>query len=78
VKVETTELENHLGDYLRHVRSTGEAITVCEGNEPVAILGPLGPVAKHNGSNLIERLLASPVPIKDFTPLTRADIYGRK
>ena len=78
MKVETAELESHLSDYLRQVRSTGEPITVCEGNEPVAILGPIGPVEKAKRLNLIDRLLASPWPVKNFTPLTRAEIYGRK
>jgi prevent-host-death family protein len=78
VKVETVELENHLKQYLDQIRSTGEPITVCQGNEPVAILAPVAPSVKKNGANMIDRLLDSPWPVKDFTPLTRADIYERQ
>jgi hypothetical protein len=71
-------LGNHLVEYLRQVRSTREPITVCEGNEPVAILGPLATDVKKNPSNLIDRLLTSPWPVKDFTPFSRSDLYEQK
>jgi len=78
MNVQTAELESHLTEYLQQVRSTGEPITVCQGNEPVAMLIPVAPSVKKNGANLIERLLLSPWPAKDFTPLTRSDVYERK
>ena len=75
MRVETAELEEHLADYLKQIRSTGEAITVCQGEEPVAILTPLAREHPKNGANLIDRLLDSPWPAKDFRPLRRAEIY---
>jgi antitoxin (DNA-binding transcriptional repressor) of toxin-antitoxin stability system len=75
MKVETAELEEHLADYIKQIRSTGEAITVYQGEEPVAVLAPLAPSHRKNGVNLIDRLLASPLPVKDFKPLRRAEIY---
>ena len=75
MKVETAELEGHLADYLKQIRSTGEAITICQGEEPVAILTPLAPEHPRKGANLIDRLLASPLPVKDFKPLRRAEVY---
>jgi antitoxin (DNA-binding transcriptional repressor) of toxin-antitoxin stability system len=75
MRVDTADLEEHLADYLKQIRSTGEAITICEGEEPVAILTPLVPDHPKNGANLIERLLVSPLPVKDFKPLRRTEIY---
>ena len=76
--VESTELGNHLGEYLRQIRSTGETLTVCEHSEPVATLSPI--VTKHakNGSNLIDQLLANPIKVPAFKPLTRDEIYGHR
>ena len=78
MKIEAAELEGHLSAYLQQIRSTGETITVCKGNEPIATLSPLLPGMKRNGPNLIDRLLAAPIPVQNFTPLTRAEIYERK
>ena len=78
MKIEAAELESHLSAYLQQIRSTGETITVCKGNEPVATLSPLLPTTKKNGTSLIDRLLATPIPVQNFTPLTRAEIYERK
>ena len=41
MRVNTAELKNNLSRYLRRVRQTGETITVCERNRPVAKLSPL-------------------------------------
>ena len=76
--VETTELESHLADYLRQVRTTGESIIICQGAEPVATLSPIPVSPAKNGTNFIERLLAAPVAVKEFTPLSRDEIYARK
>jgi len=75
--VESTELENHLGKYLRQIRSTGETLTVCEHSEPVATLSPIAAKQAKNGSNLIDQLLASPVKVPGFKPLARDEIYER-
>ena len=75
MRVETADLEEHLADYLKQIRTTGEAITVYQDEEPVAIITPLAPDHPKNGANLIDRLLASPLPVKDFKPLRRAEIY---
>jgi antitoxin (DNA-binding transcriptional repressor) of toxin-antitoxin stability system len=75
MRVETADLEEHLAEYLKQIRSTGEAITVYQGEEPVAILAPLATEPPKNGANMIDRLLASPLPIKDFKPLRRSEIY---
>ena len=75
--VESTELESHLGEYLRQIRSTGETLTVCEHSEPVATLSP---ITKHTGpgSDLIGQLLAQPIQVSGFQPLTRDEIYERR
>jgi prevent-host-death family protein len=78
MNVESADLENHLDEYLLRVRTTGEVITVCQANEPVAVLSPVKPPSMQNGDNLIEQLLLSPWPVKDFVPLTRAQIYERE
>jgi len=74
--VETKELENHLNEYLRKIRSTGETLTVCEHSEPVAMLSPIARPAK-NGTNLIDQLLAKPIKVPGFKPLTRDEVYER-
>ena len=43
MQVKTAELKNNLSKYLRRVRETGEPITVCDRNKPVAVLSPLPP-----------------------------------
>jgi antitoxin (DNA-binding transcriptional repressor) of toxin-antitoxin stability system len=74
--VETKELESHLSEYLRKIRSTGETLTVCEQSEPVATLSPI-PKHTTNGMNLIDQLLAKPIKIPGFKPLTRDEVYER-
>jgi len=74
--VESKELESHLTEYLRKIRSTGETLTVCEHSEPIATLSPIPRKAKE-GSNLIDELLANPVKLPGFKPLTRDEIYER-
>ena len=76
--VESTELESHLGEYLRQIRSTGETLTVCEHSEPVATLSPIAAKNAKNGSNLIDQLLANPAKVSGFQPLTRDEIYERR
>lgn len=43
MQVKTGELKNNLSKYLRRVRETGESITVCDRDKPVAVLSPLPP-----------------------------------
>ncbi len=43
MQVKTAELKNNLSKYLRRVRETGESITVCDRDKPVAVLSPLPP-----------------------------------
>ena len=76
--VESTELGNHLGEYLRQIRSTGETLTVCEHSEPVATLSPIATKHAQHGGNLIDQLLAHPVKAPGFHPLTRDEIYERR
>ena len=78
MKIETAELKSHLEDYLQQIRASGETITICKAAEPVATLAPIGPRRQRNGANLIDRLLTTPVPVKDFKPLSRDEIYARK
>ena len=75
--VDSIELENHLGEYLRKIRSTGETLTVCEHNEPVATLSPIAVKSAQNGLSLIDQLLAHPVKVPGFKPLTRDEVYER-
>lgn len=46
MQIKTAELRNNLSKYLRHVRKTGEPITICNRDKPVAVLShlPLEPV----------------------------------
>ena len=76
--VESTELGNHLGEYLRKIRSTGETLTVCEHSEPVATLSPIAPKQTKNGRNIIDQLLANPIKAPSFKPLIRDEIYERR
>lgn len=76
--VESTELGSHLGEYLRQIRSTGETLTVCEHSEPVATLSPIATRPAKNVGNLIDQLLANPIQIPGFKPLTRDEIYDRR
>lgn len=76
--VESTELENHLGEYLRKIRSTGETLTVCEHSEPVATLSPIPAKQVPNSGNLIDLLLIKPIKLPAFKPLTRGEIYERR
>jgi antitoxin (DNA-binding transcriptional repressor) of toxin-antitoxin stability system len=76
--VESTELESHLGEYLRQIRSTGETLTVCEHSEPIATLSPIVTKPTKSGSNLIDQLLAAPAKVPGFQPLTRDEIYERR
>ncbi len=76
--VESKELENHLSEYLRKIRSTGETLTVCEQNEPVATLSPIAAKPAGNGGNLIDQLLANPIKVPGFKPLKRDEIYDRR
>ena len=56
MRVNTAELKNNLSRYLRRVRQTGETITVCERNRPVAKLSPLdGGKQSARGRNQKER-----------------------
>ena len=75
--VESTELESHLGEYLRQIRSTGETLTVCERSEPVATLSPIN---RHTGpgSELIDQLLAQPIQVSGSQPLPLDEIYERR
>jgi antitoxin (DNA-binding transcriptional repressor) of toxin-antitoxin stability system len=41
MNVNTAELKNGLSKFLRHIRRTGETITVCDRNRPIALLSPL-------------------------------------
>lgn len=75
--VESRELESHLGEYLRKIRSTGETLTVCEHSEPVATLSPIATKHTQNGGSLIDQLLAHPVKIPGFKPPTRDEVYER-
>ncbi len=43
MQVKTGDLKNNLSKYLRRVRETGESITVCDRDKPVAVLSPLPP-----------------------------------
>ncbi|MGH7952717.1 MAG: type II toxin-antitoxin system Phd/YefM family antitoxin [Limisphaerales bacterium] len=74
--VETTEFKNHPAEYLGKIQSTGENITIVMEKKPVALLIPL--TAPSNGTTLIDRLIDSPLHIKDFAPLSRAEIYDKK
>lgn len=76
--VESTELENHLSEYLRQIRSTGETLTVCEHSEPVATLSPISAKHAKNGNNLIDQLLANPAKVPGFKLLTRDEVYERR
>lgn len=75
--VESRELESHLGEYLRKIRTTGETLTVCEHSEPVATLSPIATRHAQNGESLIDQLLAHPVKVPGFKPLTRDEVYER-
>jgi antitoxin (DNA-binding transcriptional repressor) of toxin-antitoxin stability system len=74
--VDSKELESHLSEYLRKIRSTGETLTVCEQSEPVATLSPI-PRRTKTSSTLIDELLANPIKAPGFKPLTRDEIYER-
>ena len=75
--VESIELESHLSEYLRKIRSTGETLTVCEHSEPVATLSPIAAQPAEKSDSLIEQLLAHPVKVPGFRPLTRDEAYER-
>lgn len=45
MQIKTAELKNNLSKYLRRVRETGESITICDRDKPVAVLSPLPPEA---------------------------------
>lgn len=45
MQIKTAELKNNLSKYLRRVRETGEPITICDRDKPVAVLSPLSPEA---------------------------------
>jgi antitoxin (DNA-binding transcriptional repressor) of toxin-antitoxin stability system len=75
VTIDIKEFENHPGDYLGKIQSTGESITILAEAKPIALLIPLAAAKIVNGATLIDRLIAQPLPIKDFTPLSRAGIY---
>lgn len=75
--VESRELESHLGEYLRKIRTTGETLTVCEHSEPVATLSPIAARHAPNGDSLIDQMLAHPVKVPGFQPLTRDEVYER-
>ena len=74
--IDIKEFENHPGEYLRRIQSTGESMTILAEAKQVALLIPLVASKSSNGATLIDRLIAQPLPIKDFTPLSRAGIYG--
>jgi antitoxin (DNA-binding transcriptional repressor) of toxin-antitoxin stability system len=75
VTVDTKEFENHPAEYLGKIRTTGESITIVAEAKPVALLIPLGMVMSGNGPTLIDRLIAQPLLVKNFAPLSRAEIY---
>jgi antitoxin (DNA-binding transcriptional repressor) of toxin-antitoxin stability system len=75
VTVDTKEFENHPAEYLGKIQSTGESITIVAEAKPVALLIPLGTVKSGNGPTLIDRLVAQPLLVKNFAPLSRAEIY---
>ncbi len=75
--VDSKELGTHLDEYLRQIRETGETLTVCEHSEPVATLSPVTSKHHGHGSNLIDQLLAHPIKIAGFKPLTRDEVYER-
>lgn len=73
--VDSKEFENHPAEYLGKIQSTGESITIVTEAKPVALLIPLAAVKSDNGPTLIDRLVAQPLLVKNFTPLSRAEIY---
>jgi len=75
VTVDTKEFENHPAEYLGKIQSTGESITIVAEAKPVALLIPLAAVKSGNGTTLIDRLVAQPLLVKNFTPMSRAEIY---
>jgi antitoxin (DNA-binding transcriptional repressor) of toxin-antitoxin stability system len=75
VTVDTKEFENHPAEYLGKIQSTGESITIVAEAKPVALLIPLSTAKSGNGSTLIDRLIAQPLLVKNFTPLSRGEIY---
>jgi prevent-host-death family protein len=75
VTVDAKEFESRPAEYLGKVQSTGESITIVAEAKPVALLIPLAPVKSCNGPTLIDRLVAQPLLVKNFAPLTRAEIY---
>jgi len=76
VTIDTKEFENNLREYLRRIQSTGESITILAEAKPVALLIPLGAVKHAGRPTLIDRLVAQPMYVKEFTPLSRSEIYG--
>ena len=73
--VDAKEFENHPAEYLGKIQSTGESITIVAEAKPVALLIPLAAVKSGNGLTIIDRLIAKPLPVKNFAPLSRAEIY---
>lgn len=73
--VDTKEFETHPAEYLGKVQSTGESLTILAEAKPVALLIPLTTVKSSNGLSLIDRLIAQPLLVKNFAPLSRAEIY---
>ena len=73
--VDTKEFENHPAEYLGKIQCTGESITIVAEAKPVALLIPLAAAKSGNVPNLIDRLIAQPLLVKNFAPLSRAEIY---
>jgi len=42
MRVKTADLKNNLSKYLNRIRDTGETIVVCDRDEPIATLTPIG------------------------------------
>ncbi len=87
MRVKTADLKNHLSKYLRRVRETGESITICDRDKPVAILSSLpadaaGAVEDRKWLDERERLLkkAKELGIRITVPTRRPrpmrEIFG--
>jgi antitoxin (DNA-binding transcriptional repressor) of toxin-antitoxin stability system len=75
VTVDTKEFENHPAEYLGKIQATGESITIVAEAKPVALLIPLAAARPGDGPTLIDRLIAQPLLVKNFAPMSRAEIY---
>lgn len=76
--IETKEFGKNAAEYLGQIQSTGETITLVTEKKPVALLIPLATAQPCNGKTLIDRLIDQPLVIKDFAPMSRAEIYDTK